>query len=132
MSAWRQYLLDKGFNPGAAITKYRACKISSLGSDGLVVAQATAVTDIFFGVSDEEILTAEQTAGKRIRLVLMGVAIVECGAAVTAGQLLTFDTSGRAVPAVTASRSLGLALSTGSGAGKYVSVLVDSSNRLSP
>ena len=122
---WRQYLIDKGFATSAAVTIYRAVKRTGNGSSGPIVGLVTAVTDQVFGVAQEDVSTAEQARGKQLDVAMEGVAIVEAGAAVTAGQKLTIDATGRAVPAVTGSSILGLCVQDASGAGKLTSVLLN-------
>lgn len=121
---WRQYVVDKGFATSGATIIYRAVKRTANGASGPIVGPIAAVTDVPFGVAQEDVSAAEQARGKQLDVAMMGVAIVEAGAAVTAGQRLTIDSVGRAVPAVAASSILGLCVQDASGSGKLTSVLL--------
>lgn len=121
---WRQYVIDKGFATSAATVIYRAVKRTANGSSGPIVEPVTAVTDVPFGVAQEDVSAAEFARGKQLDVAMSGVAIVEAGAAVTAGQRVTIAADGRAVPAVAASSILGLCVQDASGAGKLTSVLL--------
>jgi hypothetical protein len=124
MGAWKQYVVDKGFSTSAAVTQYYVVKRTAAGSAGPVVGPVTAVTDVPFGVAQEEVTTAEQARGKQIAVALIGISVCIAGAAITAGQRLTLGATGKVVPAVAASSIVGLAMSDASGDGKQVSVLL--------
>ncbi len=83
--------LIKNFKAEAAIAAYRIVKF---GADDSSVLQSAAATDSMFGVCGP--LAGE--LGKRVDITLTGVAEVEYGAAVTRGDRLTADASGRAIP----------------------------------
>lgn len=124
MGGWTQYVAWKGFGTTAATIIYRAVKRTAAGSNGPNVGPITAVTDVPFGVAGEDVTTAEQARGKQLPVAMMGMIPVEAGAAITAGQRVTIDSVGRAVPAVAASSILGLAVSDASGSGKLTTVLL--------
>lgn len=83
--------LIKNFKAEAAIAAYRIVKF---GSDDVSALQAAAATDALFGVCG----ALAGDIGKRVDISLAGIAEVEYGAAVTRGDRLTADASGRAVP----------------------------------
>ncbi len=83
---------------GGALAKYRIVCFGA--ADGTVV-QAAAATDLIIGVTEG----FAYAAGDRPDVVRSGLAEVEYGAAVTRGQPLTSDASGRAVPAAPAAGS---------------------------
>jgi len=122
---WRQYVVDKGFATSAATVIYRAVKRTGNGASGPIVGPVTALTDQVFGVAQEDVNAAEFARGKQLDVAMMGVAIVEAGAAVTAGPKLTIDTSGRAGPSVVGSAILGLCVQDASASGKLTSVLLN-------
>lgn len=89
-------LLTKNYDAGAAITKHRIVMFGA--SDG-VVLPATAATDLSIGISE----ALDVVEGERVDVIRSGLADVEYGGAVTRGQELTSDASGKAVAAAPAS-----------------------------
>ncbi|GEO26237.1 hypothetical protein AAC03nite_20220 [Alicyclobacillus acidoterrestris] len=63
---------------------------------------------------------ADQTASVRVE----GVSYMVASAAITAGQLVTVDATGKAAPASTGNYVLGVALDTVAAAGEQISVLL--------
>lgn len=82
--------LIKNFKAETAVAAYRIVKF---GASDDTVAQAAANTDAMMGVNG----ALAGDAGKRVDIVLSGVAEVEYGGNVTRGDLLTADANGRAV-----------------------------------
>lgn len=107
-----------GFKAGAAITKYRFVKLSA---EQTVVATATG-TDNSIGVSVETVTTAEQARGKGVPVAYDGIALMEAGAAVSVGDLIASDSSGRAIKAVSTRVVCGIAWTPASGAGDQIMV----------
>lgn len=99
-------ILVKNYTAEAAIGPYRIVKFGA--ADGGVV-QAAAAADLSFGVCG----AVGPALGERCDVVLMGIADVEFGAAVTRGQALTSDASGRAVVAVAGDQMIGRAQVSG-------------------
>lgn len=54
----------------------------------------------------------------------LGSAVVECGAAVTAGDTVKADATGRAITWVTSGAKLGVALEAGGAAGAFIEVML--------
>lgn len=77
--------------------------------DDSQVNQATTNTQAIWGVSSD----LDVTIGQPIDIVCSGSASVEYGDTITAGQLLTADSQGRAIPATTGSRTIGVAMENG-------------------
>lgn len=94
----RNYVLDKGYDTGGAITKFRGVKHSA----DQTVVQVTASTDKAVGIAQESVSSAEQARGKGVPVALMGITEAEAGGAVAVGDDVMFDTSGRVVLAATA------------------------------
>jgi hypothetical protein len=121
--------LIKSFKGSSAILPYTVVKF---GADDLTVANATAVSDLAFGVANELGLSATDiTNGALVDIVVAGIAEVRVGAAVTRGQKLTVDASGQAVPAAPAAGTnnqiIGIALKSGafaSSVGDVIPVLL--------
>jgi len=84
--------LIKSFIAEAVVAAYRIVRFGS--ADGSVV-QAGAGTETYVGVSGN----LGGNAGRRVDIILSGVAEVEYGGAVTRGNFLTSDVNGRAVHA---------------------------------
>ena len=99
--------LVKNYTAEAAIAAYRIVKFGA--ADGGVLI-AAAATDKAIGVTDR---LAAAVAGDRIDVIRSGIAEVEYGAAVAAGDLLMSDASGRAIVAAAAAganvRTIGVA-----------------------
>lgn len=88
--------LQKNYSAEAAIAAYRIVKFGA--ADGGVL-QAAAATDKAVGVTDR---LAAAVAGDRVDVTRTGIAEVEYGGTVAAGDLLTADASGRAIVATAA------------------------------
>lgn len=84
-------LLTKTYTADGDVAQHRIVKTSAAGK----VAQAADPEDALYGVSDE--LGADD--GERVDVVVVGIADVEYGGAVAAGDLLTSDANGKAVEA---------------------------------
>ena len=85
--------LSKSYSAEAAIAAYRIVKFGA--ADGGVL-QAAAAADKSIGVTDR---IAAAVAGDRVDIARSGIAEVEYGATVAAGDLLTSDSVGRAIVA---------------------------------
>lgn len=99
--------LIKTFYAGAAISPHRIVKF---GADDDHVVQSSAAGDLHIGVSGE---LGADAAEDRVDITMTDVPEVEYGAAVTRGQKLTADASGRAVPAATTNQVIGVAMESG-------------------
>lgn len=63
-------------------------------------------------------------SGDKITVDVLGTAIVEAGAAISAGATLETDSSGRGVTWATSGPKVGIALEAASGAGVFIEVLL--------
>jgi hypothetical protein len=88
--------LQKNYSAEAPIAAYRIFKFGS--ADGGIL-QAAAATDKLVGVTDR---FAASVAGDRIDGIRSGIAEVEYGGIVAAGDQLTSDATGRAIVATAA------------------------------
>lgn len=91
--------LQKNYTAEAAIAAYRIVKFGA--ADGGVL-QAAAATDKLIGVIDRMPAAA---ANDRIDVIRTGIAEVQYGGTVAAGDQLTSDASGRAIVATAAAGS---------------------------
>lgn len=100
----------RAYEASADVTPYRIARFSDVALSQKV-ANATLNTQPIIGVFDK--LAGVGTAGTMVDVHRGGLCSVELGATVTAGQLLTSDAQGRAIPAVAAAatqvRILGIA-----------------------
>lgn len=85
--------LQKNYSAEAAIAAYRIVKFGA--ADGGIL-QSAAAADKHVGVIDR---MPAAVAGDRVDVIRSGIAEVEYGGTVAAGDLLTSDASGRAVVA---------------------------------
>ena len=107
MSATTQFRPLIPFKAGAAVAKH---KIVKPGAADDRVVQAADAGDKIIGVTDRP----AAAAGDPVDVAVIGEVPVECGAAVTRGDLLTSDANGKAVPTTTAGNAvLGRALRSG-------------------
>lgn len=101
--------LQKTLIAGAAIAKNRIVKFSATDT----VIQAAAATDKLVGVSDN----VGTDSGDRGDVIMSGIALVEYGGTVAAGDLLTADANGKAIAAAPAAganaRVIGVAMDAG-------------------
>lgn len=103
--------LQKTLIAGAAIAKNRIVKFDAAAN---TVIQAAAVADKAIGVSDN---LGADAAADTLDVIIDGIALVTYGGTVTQGDLLTSDSTGRAVTAAPATgvnnRVIGVAMDSG-------------------
>lgn len=103
--------LQKTLIAGAAIAKNRIVKFDAAAN---TVIQAAAVGDKSIGVSDN---LGADAAADTLDVIIDGIALVTYGGTVAAGDLLTSDSTGRAVVAAPAAgvnnRVIGVAMDAG-------------------
>lgn len=98
--------------------QYYFVKLTGVRTAGLAVTKAT---DQVVGVLQNK----PQATGDAATVAIHGVSMVVAGDAITAGQKVAFDTSGRAIPFTGSGDQLvGLALDSVGAAGSLVSVLL--------
>jgi hypothetical protein len=113
MAPWGNFVLDKGFDAAAAITKFRAVKlVATNGSEA--VTPVTASSDVTIGVAQFGVTAGEITKGKGASVRMAGVTEMELSGTVTRGQEVMAHTDGTArLAATTGNRVIGLALDGG-------------------
>ena len=99
----KNFMLDKGYDAGGAIIKFRGVKFSA----DQTVVQVTASTDLACGVAQEAVTAGEQARGKGCPVAIEGVTEAEAGAAITIGQEVMFNASGKVIPATSTNRACG-------------------------
>lgn len=117
------FVLARGFDAGAALTKGRAVKAhASLAETVIPVA---AEGDEVLGVGEFSVSAAEILRGKGQNVQMMGIVQMECSEAITVGDTVAIAADGRACLANTGARNIGMCVGHPSGAaGEYISVLL--------
>lgn len=121
MPATGNFVLDKGYDAAAAITIYRAVKLSA----DETVTPITAITDVPIGVAQFGVTSGEILKGKGASVRhAPGITEWEASIAIAAGQLVTLESDGRCSALVGASgkRIVGICVHPASGAGARCSV----------
>jgi len=98
------YVMDKGYNVAAAITKFRGVKFSAEET----VTPVTAATDQIAGVTQVSVSAGEITKGKGASVRVMGATEWECSAAIAVGALVAMATDGRCKTAAAGERVVGM------------------------
>jgi hypothetical protein len=125
MPAVGNFVLDKGFDAAAQITKFRAVKLVAAQPDQ--VTPVTAITDMVVGVAQIGATTTEITKGKGVSVRLEGITEMEASAAVAIGDRVSIASDGRGkTAAATGERIIGVCMFKGAGvAGDRMSVMLD-------
>lgn len=121
------FVLDKGYDAAAALTKYKAVKFSAEET----VTPVTAVTDIVAGFAQFGVTAGEITRGKGASIRVMGATEAVAGATCTVGALATVMADGSVRDAVTGSRVVGY-FRQGAATGGYASVELSLPGFLAP
>lgn len=124
MPASQNFLLAKGKNAAAAITKKRFVKLDTTDATGETVKQCDTQGERAFGVSLFSVSSGEITRGKGASIFTEGRAIVEAGAALAVGVEVMTDASGRAVAATAGNYILGVVDEPSGGTGQECSVVL--------
>lgn len=117
--ATSNFVLDKGYDAGAAITKYRAVKFSAAET----VVPVAASTDPVAGIAQYDVTSGEIAKGKGASVRVMGASEMEASAAIAVGALVSCDTSGRAkTAAALGERVIGICVEAAANAGDRIRV----------
>jgi hypothetical protein len=128
MPSWGNFVLDKGFNAAAAITKFRAVKLTTAGE---TVTPVTGVGDVVIGVAQFGVTAGEITKGKGASVRMMGVTEMEASEAIAIGDIVVLASDGRAATTPTAGdRVLGICLEAAGAAGERCTVFLGLPGRL--
>jgi hypothetical protein len=84
ITAYGNFILDKGWDVSGAITQYHFVKADGVGG----VTQVTATTDNPLGVSQFHVTVSELARGKGASVRVEGISEVYCTGAVSAGDLV--------------------------------------------
>ncbi len=117
-------VIDKGFLAEAAVTIHRFVTVGSAARTAIL---ANAAGEAVLGVAQHGVEAADATAGAHFNVRLMGISVVEAGAAVTAGGRVQTDSTGRAIDAVVTvgiEEIAGIAMDAAGSAGDLIGVLL--------
>lgn len=122
--ATSNFVLGRGFDAAAALTKRRFVKMGAAAADPQVTP-VTAITDVVVGVSEYDVTAADILKGKGASVQMVGIVQVEATGAIAAGGLVAPSVNGRAQPAVTTNRVVGICVGHPStNAGDVIDVLL--------
>jgi hypothetical protein len=99
----------------------------TLAATGTIAANRLAKVDGTQAGAGDNTLGAVRTAassGDKVPCDVLGTTIVESGAAITAGDTLKSDGSGRAITWATSGAKVGIALQAATAAGQFIEVLL--------
>ena len=115
-------ILYKAFVAGGAINPYRIVRLAT--ADTVEQASSNTAASGLIGVNTELSIVS----GERVEVIMVGIAWVEAGAAISANQPVTSDASGRGVAATPVAgannRIIGFALDSAVAAGDQIRVLL--------
>lgn len=120
-SAVGNYILDKGFNAAAALTKFRAVKFSA----DQTVTPVTGIADVIAGVVQHDVTAGEITKGKGASVRVEGDTVMEAAGAIAVGVRVCLAADGRAVTFTATNRIIGTCVHGAAGAGEYCTVHLD-------
>jgi hypothetical protein len=121
--AWGNFVLDKGYDAAAAITKFRAVKYSA----NEAVTPVTGITDKPAGWAQFAVTAGQITSGKGSTVRLLGVTEAEASGAIAVGVECQLEADGRVSALVGASgkRVVGMCVGTPStNAGDRIAMLI--------
>lgn len=121
MAAWGNFVLDKGMNAAAAISIYRAVKLTAEETVGPV----TGLGDMVIGVAQFGVTASEITKGKGCSFRCIGVTEMEAAGAIAVGAPVGIAADGRASATIAAgTRRIGVCVKGVANAGERCSVLL--------
>lgn len=118
MPAYGNFVLDKGYDAAAALTIYRAVKMSAEET----VTPITAITDVVVGVAQFGVTAGEILKGKGASIREAGISEMECSAAIPVGSVVTIAADGRAKAAANGERIVGQCVKGTANAGERAAV----------
>ena len=98
------FVLDKGYDAAAALTKFRAVKFSAEET----VTPVTAKTDVVAGVAQFGVTTGEIAKGKGASIRVMGATEFEVNGTATVGALAGLNADGTVHDAAAGDRVIGM------------------------
>jgi predicted RecA/RadA family phage recombinase len=117
-----QFVVGRGFDASAAITKARAVKPHATLAE--TVSPVTAEGDEVIGVAEFDVSTADIARGKGCSVQMMGIVEMEAAATIAVGDSVCIDSSGRAVAVNTGGRVVGMCVGHPGDSGDRISVML--------
>jgi hypothetical protein len=116
------FVLDKGYLAGGAITKYAAVKLSDYQT---VLSQGTS-GGACIGICQETTTSTDATNGRVVDIRILGITRMINGVAgaLALGAKVMADTSGRAIVATSTNNVIGIVLTPGAAQGDQIDVLL--------
>lgn len=124
MPASQNFVLAKGKNAAAAITKKRFVKLDTTATDGETVKPCDAAGELAYGVALFSVSAAELLKDKGCSVMVEGRAIVEASVALAVGAPVATTNDGRAKAPATGDYVLGFVDEPASGAASECSVVL--------
>jgi hypothetical protein len=118
-------VIDLGFVANEALLIHRFVKATSTARE---VDQCGVAGEAALGVAQHNVEAADAASGAHANIRLVGIAVVEAGAAVTLMDIVVTDSVGRGVTGTSTDLQLGLALGAAGAAGDLFAVLLASPN----
>jgi Uncharacterized conserved protein (DUF2190) len=118
MPATGNYIMDKGYDAAAALTKFRAVKFSAEET----VTPVTGSADVVAGIAQVDVSAAELAKGKGVAVRVMGASEMESNEAIAVGQLVACHTNGTAKVAVATNRVIGVCVEASTAIGQRIRV----------
>ena len=116
------FVLSRGYDAAAAITKFRAVKLTTAEN---TVTPVTSAADVVAGIAEFDCTAADILKGKGVNVIHAGIAQVEASAAIVVGALVGIASDGRAAASGAGVRTIGLCVGNpAGGAGERISVLL--------
>lgn len=119
--AWKNEVLITTLVAAGTIAAKRFVTPIGAADNGILVGSAAATSRIIGVTMDNKVSYA---SGDQVPVAVCGVVKVEAGAAITLGDRLTTDGTGRAIAAVTTNEGGAIALEAAAAAGVMISALL--------
>lgn len=116
------YVLNDGLIANEAITAKRFVKQVAAAEKHIDMADTQG--ERVLGVSVDMATAGDATNGRVVNVALLGIAVVEAGAAVARGALLMTNATGQAITATATNRVVGYALSSAANAGEWIQIIL--------
>jgi len=126
LPATGNFILDKGYDASAAITKFRAVKFTAEET----VAPVTAIGDMVIGIEQFGVTAAEIAKGKGASVRTQGISEMEASAAIAVGAEVGITADGRAAAMGAGVRSIGVCTKGCANAGERISVMLNLPGRV--
>ncbi len=118
-------VIDLGFVANEALLIHRFVKPTTTARE---VDQCDSAGEAALGVAQHAVEAADAANGAHVNIRLVGIAVVEAGAAVSLDDIIATDAVGRGITGVSTNLQLGKALGAAAAAGDLFAVLLANPN----